>query len=288
MSSAQIPDEVAATLEALDPATQLGAIAEIALNPASSLSERTVYALARCVGAESKAVGRRAAEAAALVAAHDPRIAPAIRALLEESSPRARFGAAYALGLIGGAQFDLRAADALYQALGDADGDVRWAAHDLILRLGGAHPPQVRSGLLALARDGREDNGDARKMALYCLRDLGPESRDVLDAARAASTAADAHVRLASLAILARAPAYRREAAAIAMRMLETDPQPGVRRAAAAALGLIGELSLEVLEALGRAAARETDSALARAASAAITRLTGGLSDEPKSDRTPR
>ncbi|HVA41469.1 MAG TPA: HEAT repeat domain-containing protein [Candidatus Binataceae bacterium] len=286
MSIAPNTPEIAAMLT--DPATQLGALAEIAHNPASGLSERAVHALARCVGAESKAVSRRAAEAAALAAAHDPRIAPAIRAMLEESTPRARFGAAYALGLIGGAEFDLRAADALYEALGEADGDVRWAAHELILRLGREHPLQVRAGLLALARDGREDNGDARKMALYCLRDLGPESRAVLDAARAASTAADMHVRLASLAILARLPAYRGEAAAIAIRMLETDPKPGVRRAAAAALGLIGESSPRILEVLGRAADRETDSGLARAAGAALKRLAGGLSDERKSDRTPR
>ncbi|MHB8383248.1 MAG: HEAT repeat domain-containing protein, partial [Candidatus Binataceae bacterium] len=215
-------------------------------------------------------VRRRAAEAAAIAAPHNPAISPALLALLATTAPRARFGAAYALGLIGGDAFDLRAGDALYEALGDSDGDVRWAAHDLIMRLGGIYPARILAGLLALAHDG---SPDARKMALYCLRDLAPAGAEVLHAASLASGAGNTHVRLASLAILARLPAYRREASTIAMRMLSFDANPGVRRAAAAALGLISDAAAPVLEALGRAARDEADPALARAARAALKRL---------------
>jgi HEAT repeat protein len=265
-------DEIAAALDAAEPQAQLAAIAQIARAPDTRLSAETVRALMRCLGAESKAVRRHAAEAAALAAPHNPAIAPALHALLASVAPRARFGAAYALGLIGGDAFDLRAADALYQALGDLDGDVRWAAHDLIMRLGGEYPAEVRVGLLTLAHGSAPD---ARKMALYCLRDLAPDGEQVLAAATLASSADDTHVRLASLAILARLPAYRREASTIAARILESDPNPGVRRAAAAALGLIKDASPQVLAALERAACRELDPGLARAARAALKRLAG-------------
>lgn len=277
MSIAIDADEIAAALE--DPETQLDAIAQIARTPTARLSEAAVHALARCLSAESKAVRRHAAEAAAIAAPHSPVIAPTLRALLASASSRARFGAAYALGLIGGDAFDLRVADALYEALGDSDGDVRWAAHDLIMRLGGMYPAEVRTGLLALAHRGAPD---ARKMALYCLRDLAPDGEEVLAAATLASAADDTHVRLASLAILARLPAYRPQASAIAAQILESDPNPGVRRAAAAALGLISHASPRVLEALERAANRELDSGLSRAARAALKRLTDG---EPEIER---
>ncbi len=272
MSIAPNADEIAAALETDDKETQLGAISLIARTPRIQLSQSATRALMRCLGAESKTVRRRAAEAAAITVPHNRAIATALHALLASAAPRARFGAAYALGLVGAGEFDLRAAAALYEALGDADGDVRWAAHDLITRLGGEYPAEVRTGLLSLAHAGAPD---ARKMALYCLRDLAPAGAEVLHAATLASVADDTHVRLASLAILARLPAYQREASAIATRILESDPNPGVRRAAAAALGLINDASPQVLEALERAAVRELDSGLSRAARAALKRLAG-------------
>lgn len=272
MSIATDADEIAAALEADDKETQLGAIALLARTPHIQLSQSAVRALMRCLGAESKAVRRHAAEAAAMASPHNRAIATALHALLASAAPRARFGAAYALGLVGAGAFDLRAADALYEALGDADGDVRWAAHDLIMRLGSEYPAQIRTGLLSLAHGSAPD---ARKMALYCLRDLAPAGAEVLHAATLASAADDTHVRLASLAILARLPAYQHEASAIAARILESDPNPGVRRAAAAALGLINDASPQVLEALERAAGRELDSGLSRAARAALKRLAG-------------
>jgi HEAT repeat protein len=273
VSFAPNENEIAAALEADDPAAQLGAIAEIARNPATRLSQAAVRALLRCLGAERKQVRRHAADTAALAAAHDSRIVSALHATLESAEPRVRFGAAYALGLIGGDAFDLRAAAALYDALGDADGDVRWAAHDLLLRLGGAFPAAVGAGLLALARGGAPD---ARKMALYCLRDLAPGGAEVMRAAIEASAAGNPHVRLASLAILARLANFRREASEIAARMLESDPNPGVRRAAAAALGRIADGSPRVLETLARAADEQLDSGLSRAARAALKRLAAG------------
>jgi HEAT repeat protein len=277
VSIATDADEIAAALEAAEPGVRLGAIAQIARTPDTRLSEAVIRALMRCLGAENKAVRRHAAEAAAIAAPHNPAIMPALHELLAAVAARARFGAAYALGLVGGDAFDLRATDALYEALGDPDGDVRWAAHDLIMRLGAEYSAEVRTGLLALAHRGAPD---ARKMALYCLRDLAPDGEEVLHAATLASAADDTHVRLASLAILARLPAYRPQASAIAARILEADPNPGVRRAAAAALGLIADASPQVLAALQRAADGELDSGLARAARAALKRLAGNAAGD--------
>ena len=60
----------------------------------------------------------------------------------------------------------MHVADALCEALADDDGDIRWAAANLIVRLGREYPAEIRERLLAL---GADSDRNVRKMALYCL-----------------------------------------------------------------------------------------------------------------------
>ncbi len=277
-------DPLAAALESDDLKRQLEAIAEVTREARARCSERALAALIECLGDSRKVVQRRAADALGAAAAHDPRIVPGLRAALDSEPAGRRWGAAYALSLIDRA-LDLRAHNALLEALANPDGDVRWAAKDLLVRLAGEHPDEVRRSLIALQElpEGHPDDHrdhNARKMALYALRDLkfaGPEVRAM--AARA-SRAAESAVRLAALSLLAQLAdasdaaqgEAEDEAIDIALRCLESDPDPGVRRAAASALGHLGTAP-RAAQALERAASQTADPGLAKAARHTLARI---------------
>jgi HEAT repeat protein len=253
-----------------DPALQLETLIGLIDDGGSALSERALGALARCLGADSKTVQRRAADAFAALAPHDDRIPGALRAVLEGDDLRARWTAAYALARLGAGEQAHHAADALFAALASDDGDVRWAASGLIVRLGEEHRENVIARLLELAHGA---NPVARRMALYCLRDLRARGPAVFEAIESASRADSIHLRLAALAALARLAESRDGASEIAARCLDSDPDPGVRRAAAATLGMIGGASPRAIAALERAAATIGDEALRRAARSALVRM---------------
>lgn len=265
--------DLAAELSASDAQTRLSAIARIAEAPDAALDQAALDALVRCVGSDSKAVQRRAADAIARFAIRDARITGLLYMLLNQDDQRARWGAAYTLGLVDDA-LDLRALPALLEALSAGDGDVRWAAAELMVRLGEENREQVRGQLLGLAREG---SLNGRKMALYCLRDLGDGGEEIL--ALAENVCADRHtlLKLAALSLVSRMPDHGDRAASIARRLLETDPDPGVRRSAAVALGHIGNRSDGVLAALRRASVSEADLFLKRSAQRALKRL--GIDD---------
>jgi HEAT repeat protein len=272
MNAALDDDELAAALSAPDARRRIAALIRLAREPAVRLSERTLDALTHCLGADSKSEQRHAANAVAALAPRERRVIAAARGALASFDARGRFGAAYALGLIGDGAFDLDAADALLEVLGTDDGDVRWAAAELIARLHRAHPREIRARLVRLASAGPPL---ARRMALYCLRDLGCSGDEIFELISVASRADDPHLRLAALSALGRLGGAGDGAATLALERLESDLAAGVRRAAAAALGRVGNRSARVLAALKRAAAHASDESLARAARAALKRLAG-------------
>ncbi|HVN29208.1 MAG TPA: HEAT repeat domain-containing protein [Candidatus Binataceae bacterium] len=265
------PDALAIALNDADAEVVLAGIARVAENPEVVLSESSFDALLRCLGANRKAIQRRAAEALAAIASHDERVVAKLRTMLSHDDARMRWGVAYALGLVheDGA-LDLAAMPNLVEAMSSADGDVRWAAAELVVRLGKEHRDAVSTRLLALAG---EDNPNARKMALYCLRDVGG-ARDAL-LAIAEACCADHHsiVRMAALSLLTRIGNPGERAANAAMGLLENDPDAGVRRCAAVALGHLSNHSARVTEALMRAANANGDVSMQRAARGALARL---------------
>jgi HEAT repeat protein len=164
----------------------------------------------------------------------------------------------------------MNVADALSEALSDDDGDIRWAAANLIVRLGGEYPEEIRERLITL---GDDSDSNARKMALYCIRDLGIRGADLLAVLERAVRDLDVHVRLAALAVLTRLTDAIDDAARLAIGCLESDSDAGVRRAAAVALGNLQHNSTRTAEALRAAAGDLSDTSLARAARGALERL---------------
>jgi HEAT repeat protein len=221
-------------------------------------------ALVGCLGHERKAVQRPAAETFATLAARDPTARAALDGALASGSLRQRWGAAFALSL--GSDPPAAIVPVLLDTLGADDGDLRWAAAAILLGLRDRDP--IAAGLRRLLDAG---NAAQRKMALYCLRDLGVRSPDVQSAAIGALADADEGVRLAAMAALARLATDRAAAATHLVGALETASER-VRRAAAAALGVLGERTPPVVAAL-EAAAASPDAALARAAAGAMRAL---------------
>ena len=265
------PDALAIALNDADPEVRLSAIQHLNANPDLPITEATLDALLDCLGANRKIIQRRAAEALATAASRDTNIVEKLREALSNTTERARWGAAYALGLVttDGA-LDLRAMPALVEALSSADGDIRWAAAELVVRLAASNREPVSGQLIKLAREG---NLNARKMALYCLRDVGGPREQLLAVAENCCEGNHSLLKMAALSLLTRLADSSDRVSALAIRLLENDPDAGVRRCAAVALGHLGNNSTRVLDALKRAATNEADVFLKRSATRALDRL---------------
>jgi HEAT repeat protein len=269
--SATLKDDLENDLRDGDPGRRLRAIDLVLSAPAQPLSDDVLDALVRCVGAAQKTVQRRAIDALAAVAeSGDARVVARLRESLRGDDRRMRWGSAYALAQIGASAFAMHVADALCEALSDDDGDIRWAASNLVVRLGRQYPAEIRERLIAL---GGDSDRNARKMALYCIRDLGIGGAALLAVLDRAVRDSDVHVRLAALAVLTGLDDASGAAASLALRCLESDTDPGVRRAAAVALGNLPNNSPQASAALRAAAGDESDQSLARAARGALERL---------------
>jgi HEAT repeat protein len=229
----------------------------------TALDHGVVAALLELAGDSAKEVAREACTVLAL-AARSSEHRRSIEGALGDGEPRRRWGAAFALARAG---FHGDAVvQAALEAAGASDGDVRWAAIE-VLRDAARERPGLVQKLVRVAAT--EAAPVRRKMVLYCLRDLGHADAEVF--VRALGSA-DSDVRLAGLSGLARLarpdPAVLRAIVAC----MEGDREPGVRRAAAATLGRMGSTDPSVSAALERAKASATDPDLARAASSAMSR----------------
>jgi HEAT repeat protein len=226
--------------------------------------------LIRELGDAHKTVQRRAIDELVAMASGNQLVIEKLRNSIASADRRIRWAAAYALGQIGAGAFAMDSADALCEAMADDDGDIRWAATNLMVRLGRENLPAISSRLLKLAAD---SDRNARKMALYCIRDLEIAGPELLEVVAGAVHDPDVHVRLAALAVLSRIRDASGKAVAIMLECLKSDPDAGVRRAAASALGNVHGASAETTAALATAAADPDDESLARAARGSLNQL---------------
>jgi HEAT repeat protein len=256
----RLPERLAST----DPSECLAAI-DTAVAQASATAD-VLRALAECLGSRHKLIQRRAAQAFASLSASGVAVRDVLLATLLSRAQQQRWGAAYALSLLSAPPWE--ALPVLLECLGIDDGDVRWAAADILVRM------RVEGDALDELRV-LSSTGTAvqRKMAAYCLRDLGTRLPAVEQTLLAAVEDADPGVRMAAMSALARLSSDRVAVAQRLVRLLG-DPDPGVRRAAAATLGAVGQRSDTVLTAL-RAAAASPDRSLRRAAERSLRRLAG-------------
>lgn len=242
-------------LRSSDVVERLAAMAE--LRECGRADAAAVTSLIECLGDHRKIIQRRGAETLAALGARGTAVHAPLRAALHSKAARQRWGAAYALSLVGPPE--MIALPALLEALGADDGDVRWAAGNIVLRM-----PATERLIGALRELVAHGSALQRKMATYCLRDLNAPSPAVENTVRAALNDTDRGVRLAAMSALARLAIDRPTAARDLIRMLN-DEDVSVRRVAAAVLGLLGERSEAVRSAL-EVAANSDDPSLQRAA----------------------
>jgi HEAT repeat protein len=260
---------LAIELRSPDSRRRIAAMVRLSAEEHTSLDADALEALIENLASESKTVARHAASAIATLSHSNPLIVSRLVDLLGAANASTRWTAAYALGLIDGA-LDLRAGPAVIEALANNDGDVRWAALDLIVRLGRLFPEAIRASLLALQPG---DDANRHKMSLYALRNLGLSDSDVLAAIRDASASPDRHVRFAALAFIRESAGTMPGCVDIVLRCLDADPDEGVRRAAAGILGYLQDRSEPVLARLREAAAAPHDPSLRKAARQTLARL---------------
>jgi len=244
---------------------RVAAIAE--LREQERVGSAELAALADCLGHDEKAVQRPAAEAFAALGERGVDVRDVLLAALASPDSGRRWAAAFALARLH-APADLLL-PVLLETLGVDDGDLRWAAATIVVGL--AERGQVLEKLRGLLPSG---NAAQRKMALYCLRDLGVRAAEVDSAVVRCLADEDRDVQLAAVATLARLATDRSAAAAHLLRALDAI-DPGLRRAAAAGLGALGEYSPPVLAALEHARS-SADASLARAAAGALRQLGRG------------
>jgi HEAT repeat protein len=227
--------------------------------------------LARLASAE-RAEQRRACDEAALRVRSEPGLRDALRELLRDPRPLARFAAAFVL--FHAERPSLRLLPALLDSLELADGDARWQAAQMLAVLGRLHG-EVLPVLLAEARTAVAPS--RRRMALYALRELAPERTETGEVLLAALDDGDGHVRRAALSCFAKLSDPARPLAERALALARgTDPDPRMARIATVILPDLIRFHPELhadaarlLDSLERA----SDPSLARAAFAARQRL---------------
>jgi HEAT repeat protein len=231
----------------------------------------TVEGLIGELGDMQKSVQRGAIDRlVALAASGNGLVIEKLRDSIASADRRVRWASAYALAQIGADAFAMDSADALIEAMADDDGDIRWAATNLMVQLGRENFEEITNRLYKLA-SGSDHN--ARKMALYCIRDLKIGGPDLIPVVENAVHDSDVHVRLAALAVLARLHDAPDAAGRIMLKCLRSDPDAGVRRAAASALGNVAGADADAITALNLAASNASDESLAKAARGALERL---------------
>jgi len=194
------------------------------------LPEPLLEPLLGCLGHRRKAVQRTAAEVLAQWSRITPDIRSRLLGRLGAPEPHERWGAAFALAKIGPEPATL---EVLLETLGQADGDMRWAAQTIVVDLARRDPP-IAAALVRLAGAG---SAEQRKMAMYCLRDLGAPQPGLREVLASALAHASSDVRLAALSSLAALYAEDGETVEPILDLARDDAEPGVRRAAVSTLG---------------------------------------------------
>ena len=109
-------------------------------------------------------------------------------------------------------------------------------------------------------------------MALYCLRDLKQTDQAAQEAYLASLRDEDPMVRLGGLSCLGKLRLTSGAIRAAIFRLLEYDPDMGVRRSAALTCGQVGDTDTRLVTALQRTA-QSDDSSLRKASTGALKKL---------------
>jgi hypothetical protein len=258
-----------ARLGSRDPDARAAACAEMAADPAGVLF---LDALADALGDPVKAVAQAASDALAELSRHHD-AGEALRRALHSGEPRRRLWAALSLARL--SPPELRWLPALVSGLDFDDGKLRWRAARLLVETGRLHG-EVLPVLLGVAAGERPT---ARRMAYFCLRELGPDDPRVAAALLAGTRDPDLEARRAAHAGLAALIEAPDPVIDHLSRLLDDTVADGAcRRIATVALAELGArraggLPAPALAALERAREQSADPDLRRGAERALRRL---------------
>ena len=279
-------DQLAAELLADDDRTRLSALALLeSERTETSLPDDVVRSLLACLGHTTKKIQRGAAAVLSRFASRQPEIIAALTHKLAHPDARLRWTAAFTLS-----QLDLPSPSpqrvnvssnqtqlldtftllpVLIENLGHQESDLRWAAATAVLRLARHYSQDVAQAMIQLVATG---NAVQRRMALYCLRDLKQTDQAAQTAYLASLHDQDPMVRLGGLSCLGKLRLTSGAMRAAILRLLEHDPDMGVRRAAAVTCGQLGDTDTHIVKALQRTA-QSDDSSLRKASTGALRKL---------------
>ena len=179
-----------------------------------------------------KASIRRAVEGLVALAAEEPAVA---EVLAERLRTAPRWPVAYALGQI--TPPSAPCLEVLAWGLGSGDQDLRWATQLLLTDLGKRYP-EVGARLEGLLLHGSPTQ---RRMAVYCLRDIGEAGAGLPAALLKAIRDPEPLVRVAVFTTLAKAPEVGTEALDALRSAAANDADVRVRNAAAFAVKRLSE-----------------------------------------------
>ena len=278
--------QIAAGLLADDDQSRLLALALLeAEKTLTSLPEDVVRGLLACLGHTTKKIQRGAAIVLTRFAPRQPEIIEALTHRLTDPDPRLRWTAAFTLS-----QLDLprplpqrvnvssnqaqlldtsTLLPVLIENLGHQESDLRWAAATAVLQLARRQAQDVARAMIQLVNTG---NAVQRRMALYCLRDLRQTDQAARAAYLASLTDEDPMVRLGGLSCLGKLRLTSETVREAILRLLEHDPDLGVRRSAAMTCGQIGDTDTHIVEALRRTA-QSDDRSLRKVSTGALRKL---------------
>ncbi len=279
-------DQLAAGLLADDDHTRLSALDRLeAERTLTSLPQDVMRNLLACLGHTTKKIQRGAATVLTRFASRQPEIIEALTYRLTDPNPRLRWTAAFTLS-----QLDLPSPSpqrvnvssnqtllldtstllpVLIENLGHQESDLRWAAATAVLQLAQRCSQDVAHAMIRLVHTG---NAVQRRMALYCLRDLKQTDQAAQEAYLTSLNDADPMVRLGGLSCLGKLRLTSRAIREAILRLLEHDPDMGVRRSAAMTCGQIGDTDTHIVEALQRTV-QSADTSLRKASTGALRQL---------------
>jgi len=197
------------------------------VNPAGG----DIASLIEFLAHSDRAVVRTAIDSLVTIGHGRPEVRESLNRLLQEVSSAKRWPVAYTLGQL--SQPSSSCLDILIEALGSEDPDMRWATLQLLIRLG-KNDKRILPLVSELLNSGSPTQ---RRMAVYCLRDLGPEDRSVQLQCLGDT---DPLVRVAAVIALSKQSRLSEDVLSVLVRLNSNDTDSRVRSAVGFALERLG------------------------------------------------
>ncbi|MEE9145427.1 MAG: HEAT repeat domain-containing protein [Candidatus Binatia bacterium] len=213
-----------------------------------------------------KAVVRPAVESLIVLGPRRPEIKESLNRLLQDPHRKKLWPIAYTLAQLSAPSS--RCLDVLIEGLGSEDQDIRWATFLLLTRLG-KKDERITPLLLDLLKTG---TATQRKIAVYCLRDMGMGDETVLERVIQTLRDPDPLVRVAAVTSLKSRAEVGKDGLDLLFHLFSEDPDSRVRCSAAITLAQLGAPTEQIRAAL-REASTSMDPRIKKAASSAMELL---------------